>query len=102
MFNINPSYRIGNAAIGLSFIGTTKVFAQFDNVVVLPGFTYVNAFASYKIAKGLVVRINANNLFNTFGLTEMEGDAFVDNAVNYMRGRPLTGRSTNFSVIYNF
>jgi outer membrane receptor protein involved in Fe transport len=102
MFNINPSYRIGNAAIGFSLVGTTKVFAQFDNVVVLPGFTYVNAFASYKITRGLVVRANVNNLFNTFGLTEMEGDAFTDNAVNYMRGRPITGRATNFSVVYNF
>jgi outer membrane receptor protein involved in Fe transport len=102
MFNINPSYRIGNAAIGFSLVGTTKVFAQFDNVVVLPGFTYVNAFASYKITDGLVVRANVNNLFNTFGLTEMEGDAFTDNAVNYMRGRPITGRATNFSVVYNF
>ncbi len=102
MFNINPSYRIGKAAIGISLVGTTKVFAQFDNVVVLPGFTYVNAFASYKLTKGLVIRANVNNLFNTFGLTEMEGDAFTDNAVNYMRGRPITGRASSFSVIYNF
>ncbi|MBL7906046.1 MAG: TonB-dependent receptor [Bacteroidales bacterium] len=102
MFNINPSYRIGKAAVGFSLVGTTKVFAQFDNVVVLPGFTYVNAFASYKLTKGLVIRANVNNLFNTFGLTEMEGDAFTDNAVNYMRGRPITGRATSFSVIYNF
>lgn len=102
MFNINPSYRIGKASIGISLVGTTKVFAQFDNVVVLPGFTYVNAFASYKLTKGLVIRANVNNLFNTFGLTEMEGDAFTDNAVNYMRGRPITGRASSFSVIYNF
>lgn len=102
MFNINPSYRIGKAAIGISLVGTTKVFAQFDNVVVLPGFTYVNAFASYKLTKGLVIRANVNNLFNTFGLTEMEGDAFTDNTVNYMRGRPITGRASSFSVIYNF
>lgn len=102
MFIINPSYRIGKAAIGISLVGTTKVFAQFDNVVVLPGFTYVNAFASYKLTKGLVIRANVNNLFNTFGLTEMEGDAFTDNAVNYMRGRPITGRASSFSVIYNF
>lgn len=102
MFNINPAYRFAKAAIGFSLVGTTKVFAQFDNVVVLPGFTYINAFASYELTKGLTVRANVNNLFNTFGITEMEGDAFVDGSVNYMRGRPLTGRATNFSVIYKF
>ncbi|MDF1548685.1 MAG: TonB-dependent receptor [Bacteroidales bacterium] len=102
MYNISPSYRIGGASIGFSVIGTTKVYSQFDNVVVLPGFAYVNAFAGYNITKGLAIRLNVNNLFNTFGITEMEGDAFVDGATNYMRGRPLTGRATNFSIIYNF
>lgn len=102
MYNISPSYRIGGASIGFSVIGTTKVYSQFDNVVVLPGFAYINAFAGYNITKGLTIRFNVNNLFNTFGITEMEGDAFVDGATNYMRGRPLTGRATNFSVIYNF
>ncbi len=102
MYNISPSYRLGGASIGFSVIGTTKVYSQFDNVVVLPGFAYVNAFAGYNITKGLTIRLNVNNLFNTFGITEMEGDTFVDGATNYMRGRPLTGRATKFSIIYNF
>lgn len=102
MFNISPSYHIGKAAIGVSLIGTTKVFAQFDNVVVLPGFTYVNAFASYKITKGLTVRANVNNLLDTFGLTEMEGDGFTDGATNYMRGRPITGRAVDMTISYQF
>lgn len=102
MFNFSPSYRIGGAALGISFVGTTKVFAQFDNKVVLPGFTYVNAFASYKLTKGLTIRANVNNLFDTFGLTEMEGDGFTDGAVNYMRGRPITGRAVDMTVSYQF
>lgn len=102
MFTISPSYRIDRAAIGLSFIGTTKVYAQFDNNVVLPGFTYVNAFASYNLTKGLSVRANVNNLFDTFGITEMEGDTFTDGAVNYMRGRPITGRAIDLTISYQF
>ncbi len=102
MYNVSPSYRISGASVGFSIIGTTKVYSQFDNVVVLPGFAYVNAFAEYIITKGLAVRLNVNNLFNTFGITEMEGDSFVDGANNYMRGRTITGRTTNFSVIYKF
>jgi outer membrane receptor protein involved in Fe transport len=102
MFNLNPSYKIWNFALGFSLIGTTRVFSQFDNKVVLPGYTYVNVFASYNIIKGLAVRANVNNLFNTFGITEMEGDTFNDGAVNYMRGRPLTGRATSLTIVYNF
>ncbi len=102
MYNISPSYSYAGASIGFSIVGTTKVFSQFNNKVILPGFAYTNAFASYKITKGLSVRVNVNNLLNTFGITEMEDDAFVDGSTNYMRGRPLTGRATKFSVIYNF
>jgi outer membrane receptor protein involved in Fe transport len=102
MFNLNPSYKIWNFALGFSLIGTTRVFAQFDNKVVLPGYTYVNIFASYNIIKGLAVRANVNNLFNTFGITEMEGDTFTDGAVNYMRGRPLTGRASSLAIVFNF
>ncbi len=104
MYNINPSYSFlsGKANIGFSLVGTTKVYAQDDNKVVLPGFLYANAFVSYNIAKGLNFRINSNNLTNTLGFTEMEGDAFVDGATNYLRARPITGRATTATLTYSF
>ncbi len=104
MYHVSPSYRIAGASVGFSVIGNTKVYSQLDNKLVLPGFAYVNAFAGYDITKGLSVRLNVNNLLNTFGITEMEqgGSGFTDGATNYLFGRPITGRATNFSVIYNF
>lgn len=104
MYNLSPSYTFLNskAAIGLTLIGTTKVYAQDDNNVILPGYMYINAFASYSIIKGLVVSLHSNNLTNTLGFTEMEGDAFVDNQVNYLRARPITGNATVLSLKYNF
>jgi outer membrane receptor protein involved in Fe transport len=102
MFNFNPSYSLGKAEIGLSFIGTTKVFSQNDNKIVLPGYVYVNAFASYEITKGLALSTNINNLFNTLGFSEAEGTSFVDNSKNYMRARPITGRTSMLSLIYSF
>ncbi len=102
MYNFNPSYAIGNAQIGLSFIGTTKVYMQNANKVILPGFVYVNAYASYEITKGLELSINVNNLLNTIGFTEMEGDGFTENTTNYMRARPLTGRSSKLTLSYSF
>ena len=104
MYNINPSYSFlkGKANVGFSLIGTTKVYAQDDNNVVLPGFVYVNAFIGYNITKGLNIRLNSNNLTNTLGFTEMEGDAFADNSVNYMRARPITGRTTTATLTYSF
>jgi len=104
MYNINPTYAFANgkAKIGLSFVGTTKVYAQDDNNIILPGYLYMNAFIGYDIAPGLNIRINSNNLTNTLGFTEMEGDAFVDGSINYMRARPITGRATTATLTYSF
>ncbi|MDA3904630.1 MAG: TonB-dependent receptor [Bacteroidales bacterium] len=104
MYNINPSYSSfeGKANIGFSLIGTTDVYAQDDNIMVLQGYIYLNAFVSFNITKGLDIMINSNNLTNTLGFTEMEGDAFVDNSVNYMRARPITGRASTATLTYKF
>ena len=102
MYNFNPSYSFGKAEIGLSFIGTTNVYSQNDNKIILPGYVYVNAFASYKITKGLVLSTNINNLFDILGFTEAEGATFVDNTTNYMRARPITGRTSKISLTYSF
>ncbi len=104
MYNINPSYNFfkGRANVGFSLIGTTKVYAQDDNNVVLPGYLYANAFIGFKIVQGLDLRINSNNLTNTLGFTEMEGDPFVENSVNYLRARPITGRATTATLTFTF
>jgi Outer membrane receptor proteins, mostly Fe transport len=104
LYNITPSYDFnqGKTSVGFSVIGTTKVYAQNDNAIELPGYAYVNAYASHNITKGLSIRANINNVFNTIGFTEMEGDTFVENTTNYMRARPITGRASTFSITYTF
>lgn len=104
MYSLSPSYSFlkNKASIGFTVIGTTKVYAQDDNNIILPGYAYLNAFISYNISKGLSLRLNSNNLTNTLGFTEMEGDPFVENSVNYLRARPITGRATTFTIAYTF
>ncbi|MEP2447852.1 MAG: TonB-dependent receptor [Balneola sp.] len=102
IYNISPSYNFGSGSVGLSLIGTTKVWAQDDNVVALPAYAYLNAFASYGIAEGLSLRANVNNLTNTLGFTEMEGDPFVNGSVNYLRARSITGTAASLTVKYSF
>ena len=104
LYNINPSYPFmhNKLVVGCSLVGTTKVYAQDDNAITLPGYAYLNAFASYKITKGLTLRANVNNLTNTLGFTEMEGDTFVNNSTNYFRARPITGTAATMSLTYKF
>jgi outer membrane receptor protein involved in Fe transport len=104
MYNITPTYVFagGRANIGLSLVGTTKVYAQDDNAIVIPGFLYMNAFIGYNILPNLNIRLNSNNLTNTLGFTEMEGDAYDPAGVNYMRARPITGRATTATLTFTF
>jgi outer membrane receptor protein involved in Fe transport len=104
MYNLMPTYNFsGNKnAVGLSFIGQTKAFAQDSNQLVMNGFVIVNAFVDFEVTKGLSLNLSANNLFDTLAITESEEGNITDNAVNYVRARPMPGRSISMALSYRF
>lgn len=104
MYNLMPTYNFsGNKnTIGLSFIGQTKAFAQDSNQLVMNGFVIVNAFVEVGITKGLSINLSANNLFDTLAITESEEGNITDNSVNYVRARPMPGRSISTALSYRF
>jgi len=88
--------------IALSILGTTKSFAQDDNVLVMPGYAYFNLIGKIGLTDGLSLVLSANNLFDTVGITEVEGvdGAFGSNRL--ARARSISGRSTTLSLQYKF
>jgi len=102
VYSFTPTYYIGSHAIGLNVIGTTEAYAQDSNQLEMEGYAYVNAFAEYAITDALTVSVAANNLFDEFGITESEEGSIVDGAINYVRARPITGRTVSLSVRYDF
>lgn len=102
IFNLAPAYRFGRHAVGLSFIGTTQSYAQDNNELIMPGYTYVNGFVDFNIIDNLFLSLNVNNLFNTIGVTESEEGSIVPNQENVVRARSITGRSTTASLRYTF
>lgn len=104
MYNLMPTYNFsGNKnAVGLSFIGQSKAFAQDSNQLVMNGFVIVNAFVDFEVTKGLSLNLSANNLFDTLAITESEEGNITDNAVNYVRARPMPGRSVSMALSYRF
>lgn len=102
VFNLNPSYTFKQHSIGLNLIGTTKSFAQDDNQLVLPGYAIVNLYAAASVAPQLSLSLSCNNLLDTVGITESEEGSIVEGATNYVRARPLMGRSINATVRYTF
>jgi len=104
MYNFIPTYKFSNNknALGLSFIGQTKAFTQDSNQLVMDGFLIVNGFVDFELTKGLSLNLAGNNLFNTLAITEAEEGSITENTVNYVRARPLPGRSVSMSLSYKF
>ena len=59
----------------------------------MPGYAYVNAVARVSLTKGLSLSINANNLFDTIGVTEVEGNGNIAGG--------LAAARTNYWSLYN-
>lgn len=101
IYQIAPSYTFGNLEVGGSLIGTTKSFAQNDNVVVQPAFAVVNAFANYELARNTMVSVGVNNLFDKLGYTEAEPQNNLGTNPLYI-ARAVNGRSIKATLKYTF
>ncbi|KAA3612696.1 MAG: TonB-dependent receptor [Calditrichaeota bacterium] len=102
MYNLIPTVALGEHTAGLSLIGQTKAYAQDSNELVMPAYMFVNAFFKYQVTDKLFASVNGNNILDAIGITESEEGAIVDNQVNYVRARPIMGRSISLSLGYNF
>jgi len=101
MFSLVPTVSLGKHAVGLSLIGQTEAYTQDVNELVMPGFVAVNAFVLLQITDNFYASFNGNNLLNVLGLTESEEGSIVNNQVNYVRARPIPGRSISLTLGYN-
>lgn len=100
-YQILPSYNAGAFEVGAAIVGTTKSYADNSNSVVLPAYTVVNLFGSMELAKDLQLQVGVNNLFNTLGYTEAEGQGNLTNNPLYV-ARAINGRSAKLALKYSF
>lgn len=94
VYQASPSYSYGPATIGASIVGTTSSWGDDGNTLKLPSYTTVNMFARYQFNGNLELNVSANNLFNTIGWTEVEGDGHA--------ARSIDGRSVKAGIKYSF
>ncbi|WP_417861184.1 TonB-dependent receptor [Winogradskyella sediminis] len=106
VYNFSPSYNFGTDSkhsVALSVLGTSKSYAQDDNDLVMPGYAYFNLIGRAGLTEGLSLVLSVNNLFDTVGITEVEGNgdgAFGNNRL--VRARSISGRSSTLSLQYKF
>lgn len=105
IYSFLPSYSFGEDkknSVGLSFIGQTKAFAQDSNELVMPGFVIINSFINVGVTDQLFVNLSANNIFDTLGITESEEGSITEGQTNFIRVRPVPGRSISLGLNYTF
>jgi outer membrane receptor protein involved in Fe transport len=97
IYQVSPSYSVGDLTVGASLIGTTG--SRDDGTagpltVQLPGYQVVNAFVNYQLAERASLQVSANNLLDKIGYTES----------NDGRGaaRSINGRTIKATLVYEF
>lgn len=100
MYQISPSYNTEKWSVGAGLIGTTDSYAQDDNVMVMPGYEYINLFGSYRFNEKFSMLLAVNNAFDEFGLSESEEGSIPSNGI--IRARGISGRTSSLTFRYDF
>lgn len=94
IFQIMPQYESGPITIGANIIGSTKSFAQDENVLRIPGYETVNTFIQFRPIDRVVLSLNISNLFDTSAITDVAANTIPATGVvlaQSLYGRTVTG-----------
>jgi outer membrane receptor protein involved in Fe transport len=85
IYQLMPSYTIGDVIFGAAIIGTTD--SKDDSpagpvTVTLPGYTAVNAFVNYQLTQNVMLALGVNNVFDTIGYTESNDGRGAARSIN--------------------
>lgn len=100
IFNISPYYETERFIVGANIFGTDDTFVQDSNDLSFNSYTVTSIFASYYLTDNVRISADINNLFNNVGFTEGEEGSAV--AGDFVRIRPINGRTATVSLSYQF
>jgi outer membrane receptor protein involved in Fe transport len=94
VFQLAPSFSLGDLELGAAVVGTSKAFGDDGNTITMDGYTTINAFVNYQLNSKTQISLKVNNLTDALGYTEIEGDGHA--------ARALNGRSASVQLKYSF
>lgn len=97
VYSLAPTYTVDKLTLGSSVVGTTGAPMDNANTWTMPGYTVVNAFASYAIDSKTTASLSVNNLFNKLAITEVNSLGSTT-----LSARPITGRAIQAGIKYAF
>ena len=74
VYSIAPSVEFDPVEVGFSVVGTSDSYGGFNNVSIQPGYATVGAFLNFDLTDRVRLSLNANNVFDVTGVTEVEDD----------------------------
>jgi outer membrane receptor protein involved in Fe transport len=98
--NLNPYYQGDRYDIGFNIFSTGDAPVQDSNQFDLPGYTTIGAYLNYQLRDNLALSLNGNNLFDEVGFTE--GEEGAPAIGDFIRFRPINGRTVSATLRYNF
>lgn len=100
LFNVSPYYNHDRFTIGANIFGTDSVFVQDSNDLEFDSYTVTSLYASFDITESLRLGVDVNNVFNNVGFTEGEEGSAAPG--DFVRIRPINGRTASLSLSYRF
>lgn len=100
IYQVTPQYDTELFTVGANFVGTTKSYAQDNNLLRMPGFTTVGAFVQFRPVERVELSVNASNLFNTLAIVGTTESAIPASGV--VSAQTLMGRTVSGSVRFYF
>ncbi|WP_353228698.1 TonB-dependent receptor [Novosphingobium sp.] len=99
-FTLTPAVNFRVWSVGASVVSITKSYAQDTNLLVMPGFTTVDAFAQVRPWPRVAITLNVRNAFNATGIYEVSQSTVPANGLAYARA--INGRSASASLRFDF
>ena len=100
IWTIVPEYQFETFSIGAVLQGSTDFYLQDNNDLQQDAYNLVHLFGTWDITDNLTASFNINNVTDEFIITEAEeGSGAVG---DFIRARPLSGRSSVLSFTYRF
>jgi outer membrane receptor protein involved in Fe transport len=88
--------------VGLNLIGQTDGYGDDSNGVHIPGYAYVNLFASYRLAERVSLSLNVNNAFDEVVVDNIDVGSIQPGSPVVTTPRALSGRSSTLQVRFDF
>ena len=100
IYSVTPQFDTERFTIGTNLTGVTSSYAQDVNKLKMPAYTTVNAFVQYRPLDRVQLSVNANNLFDVLGMTEVTQGSIPASGV--VLARAITGRTVSASIRFSF